>query len=55
MRQLRDLADLTANPNAAGLTSGFDMGPGVAQPLWPGRAENYLKKAAFINVFHTPP
>ncbi len=36
--RLRGLSDLTANPNVAGLTSGFDMRPGVARPLWPGRA-----------------
>ncbi|BEP17046.1 hypothetical protein PYJP_03980 [Pyrofollis japonicus] len=36
--ELRGLADPTATPNAAGLTSGFDMSPGVARPLWPGRA-----------------
>ncbi len=35
--RLRGLADLTAHPNVAGLTSGFDMSPGVARPLWPGR------------------
>ena len=38
MGELRGLADPTATPNAAGLTSGFDMSPGVARPLWPGRA-----------------
>ncbi len=36
--RLRGLSDLTASPNVAGLTSGFDMRPGVARPLWPGRA-----------------
>ncbi len=34
---LQGLADLTADTRAAGLTSGFDMRPGVARPLWPGR------------------
>ncbi len=38
MGELRGLADPTATPNAAGLTSGFEMSPGVARPLWPGRA-----------------
>ena len=38
MGALRGLADPTASPNAAGLTSGFDMSPGVTRPLWPGRA-----------------
>ena len=36
MGALRGLADPTASPNAAGLTSGFGMSPGVARPLWPG-------------------
>ncbi|BES82700.1 hypothetical protein PABY_22670 [Pyrodictium abyssi] len=36
MGALQGLADPTASPNAAGLTSGFDMSPGVARPLWPG-------------------
>ena len=36
--ELRSLSDSTATPNAAGLTSGFDMSPGVTRPLWPGRA-----------------
>ena len=38
LRRLRGLADPTASPNVAGLTSGFDMRPGVSRPLWPGRA-----------------
>ena len=36
--RLQGLADLTAGPNVAGLTAGFDKGPGVSRPLWPGRA-----------------
>ena len=35
---LRGLADPPGAPNAAGLTAGFDMRPGVSRPLWPGRA-----------------
>ena len=36
--RLRRLSDATAGPRATGLTSGFEMGPGVARSLWPGRA-----------------
>ena len=38
LRALRGLSDPTGSPNAAGLTAGFDMSPGVSRPLWPGRA-----------------
>ena len=52
--ELRGLADPTATPNAAGLTSGFDMSPGVARPLWPGRAirvETHAQACRGIYVF----
>ncbi len=51
MGELRGLADPTATPNAAGLTSGFDKSPGVARPLWPGRAVfNALCLSGFLYI-----
>ena len=49
--ELRGLADPTATPNAAGLTSGFDMSPGVARPLWPGRAIRVRQTPRALGVF----
>ncbi len=54
MGALRGLSDPTGSPNAAGLTSGFDMSPGVARPLWPGRAVRPYSPGRVLKGFGLP-
>ncbi len=54
MGALRGLADPTASPNAAGLTSGFDMSPGVTRPLWPDPATCTAARPRHLKAFRDP-